>query len=38
MTMFRALALLEPVYEPVHYTLDRHTVLFSVRRGDVTAA
>jgi uncharacterized protein (DUF58 family) len=36
--MFRALALLEPVYEPVHHTLDRNSILFSVRRSDVTAA
>jgi uncharacterized protein (DUF58 family) len=36
--MFRALALLEPVHEPIHHTLDRNTILFSVRRNDVTAA
>jgi uncharacterized protein (DUF58 family) len=28
-SLFRALALLEPSYEPVYQTLDRHTVLFS---------
>jgi uncharacterized protein (DUF58 family) len=30
--LFRALALLEPVYEPVHQALDRGSVLFSVNR------
>ncbi len=30
--LFRALALLEPVYEPVHQVLDRNAVLFSVSR------
>lgn len=30
--LFRALALLEPVYEPVHQVLDRSSVLFSVNR------
>jgi uncharacterized protein (DUF58 family) len=30
--LFRALALLEPVYEPVHQVLDRNSVLFSVNR------
>jgi uncharacterized protein (DUF58 family) len=33
-TLFRALALLEPVYEPVALTLDRNSVVFAVRRGD----
>ena len=28
--LFRALALIEPMYEPVHQTLDRYTILFSV--------
>lgn len=28
--LFRALALIEPLYEPVHQPLDRHAVLFSV--------
>jgi uncharacterized protein (DUF58 family) len=28
--LFRALALLEPAYEPVHQPVDRHTVLFSL--------
>lgn len=32
MQLFRALALLEPVYEPVHQMLDRNSVLFSVIR------
>ncbi len=31
--LFRALALLEPVYEPVHQPLDRDAILFSVARG-----
>jgi uncharacterized protein (DUF58 family) len=30
--LFRALALVEPVYEPVHQVLDRNAVLFSVNR------
>lgn len=30
---FRALALLEPVFEPVHHILERNTVLFSVAGG-----
>lgn len=30
--LFRALALVEPVYEPVHQVLDRNSVLFSVNR------
>ena len=36
--IFRALALLEPVYEAVNYTLDRNTILFTVRRTDASAA
>lgn len=32
--LFRALALVEPSYEPVHHTLDRHSMLFAVRRSD----
>jgi uncharacterized protein (DUF58 family) len=32
--LFRALALVEPVYESVHQTLERNSVLFSVRRSD----
>ena len=32
MQIFRALALLEPVFEPVHQVMDRHSVLFSVTR------
>ncbi len=36
--LFRALAILEPVYEQIHHTLERNTVLFAVRRSDVTAA
>jgi uncharacterized protein (DUF58 family) len=31
--LFRALALLEPTFEPVHPILDRNTVLFSVSGG-----
>lgn len=31
--LFRALALLEPVYEPVHPVLERNTVLFSLAGG-----
>jgi uncharacterized protein (DUF58 family) len=31
--LFRALALLEPIHEPVHQLLDRHTVFFSVARS-----
>ncbi|HEY0370840.1 MAG TPA: DUF58 domain-containing protein [Thermoanaerobaculia bacterium] len=30
--LFRALALLEPAYEPVHQVLDRNSVLFSMNR------
>lgn len=30
--LFRALALLEPAYEPVHQVLERNSVLFSVNR------
>lgn len=36
--IFRALALLEPVHEQIHHSLERNTVLFAVRRSDVTAA
>jgi len=32
--IFRALALLEPVHEPVAQTLDRSTIMFAVRRDD----
>jgi uncharacterized protein (DUF58 family) len=32
--MFRALAVLEPVYEPVVQAIDRHAVVFAVRRAD----
>jgi uncharacterized protein (DUF58 family) len=28
--LFRALALAEPIYEPVHQAVDRHTILFSM--------
>ena len=35
--MFRALALIEPVYEPVAQVIDRDTVLFSLRREDASA-
>jgi uncharacterized protein (DUF58 family) len=37
-TLFRALALLEPIYEPVHFTLDRDTVVFGVGRRDAATA
>jgi uncharacterized protein (DUF58 family) len=36
--LFRALALLEPSHEPVGQTIDRHTVVFAVRRGDERAS
>ncbi|HEU4523228.1 MAG TPA: hypothetical protein VFT12_14560, partial [Thermoanaerobaculia bacterium] len=29
-SMFRALALVEPAHEPVHQTIDRHTIVFAV--------
>jgi uncharacterized protein (DUF58 family) len=32
--LFRALALLEPVFEPVQQTLERNSILFAVRRSD----
>ncbi len=32
--IFRALALLEPAHEPVAQTIDRHAVIFAVRRAD----
>lgn len=32
--LFRALALLEPAYEPFHQTLERHTVYFAAGRND----
>ena len=32
--LFRALALLEPVYEPVHQTLERNSVYFAAGRSD----
>ncbi|HEX6160136.1 MAG TPA: DUF58 domain-containing protein, partial [Thermoanaerobaculia bacterium] len=32
--LFRALALVEPSYEPFHQTLERHTVYFSAGRSD----
>ena len=32
--LFRALALVEPTFEPVQPTLDRNSILFAVRRGD----
>lgn len=37
-TLFRALALLDPIYEPVHFTLDRETVVFGVGRRDAATA
>jgi hypothetical protein len=36
--MFRALAVLEPVYEPVVQAIDRHAVVFAVRRADERAS
>ncbi len=37
--LLRALALLEPMYEPVHQTLERHTILFAVGvRDDAKSA
>jgi len=37
--LFRALALIEPIYEPVHQTLDRNTILFAVGvRDDAKSA
>jgi uncharacterized protein (DUF58 family) len=36
--IFRTLAVLEPVFEPVRYTLERNSVLFTVRRSNATAA
>ncbi|MDQ6801728.1 MAG: DUF58 domain-containing protein, partial [Acidobacteriota bacterium] len=36
--IFRALALLEPSHEPVAQTVDRHSVVFAVRRGDERAS
>lgn len=32
--LFRALALVEATYEPVHQTLDSHSILFAVRGSD----
>ena len=32
--MFRALAVLEPVHEPVAQAIDRNAVVFAVRRSD----
>ncbi|HEV7922964.1 MAG TPA: DUF58 domain-containing protein [Thermoanaerobaculia bacterium] len=37
-TLFRALALLDPTYEPVHFTLDRDTIVFGVGRRDAATA
>ncbi len=37
-SLFRALALLDPVYEPVFQNLDRDTVLFSLRRDYESAS
>jgi len=36
--LFRALALLEPVYEPVHFPLERDTVVFAVGRPHAATA
>ncbi|MBV9495294.1 MAG: DUF58 domain-containing protein [Acidobacteria bacterium] len=36
--LFRALALLEPIYEPVQYVLDRDSVVFGVGRRDAATA
>lgn len=35
--LFRALALVEPVHEPVAQAIDRDTMLFTLRRGDESA-
>lgn len=32
--LFRALALVEPTFEPVHQTLERNSILFAARRAD----
>lgn len=34
MPLFRALALVEPTFEPVHQSLERNSILFAVRRAD----
>ncbi len=36
--IFRALALLDPSHEPVAQTIDRHSLVFSVRRSDERAS
>jgi uncharacterized protein (DUF58 family) len=36
-TLFRALALVDAIHEPVEQTIDRNTVLFSLRRFDESA-
>ncbi|HYS56493.1 MAG TPA: DUF58 domain-containing protein [Thermoanaerobaculia bacterium] len=36
--VFRALALLEPSHEPIAQTIDRHSVVFAVRRDDERAS
>jgi uncharacterized protein (DUF58 family) len=36
--IFRALALLEPTHEPVMQAIDRHAVVFAVRRADERAS
>ena len=36
--IFRTLAVLEPVFEPIRYTLERNTILFTVRRSNASAA
>jgi uncharacterized protein (DUF58 family) len=37
-TLFRALALLDPIYEPVQFTLERDTVVFGAGRRDAATA
>ena len=37
LAIFRALALLEPIHEPVAQTIDRATILFAVRENHVRA-
>lgn len=37
LAIFRALALLEPIHEPVAQTIDRSTILFAVRESHVRA-
>jgi len=38
LSIFRALALLEPIHEHVEFTLERNTIVFAARSHDATAA